>query len=183
MAQPSPADSIHIAWWRWQLPHVLEAQFRRETDSERNQQIRWWHGVGMVVNGINFLLALWSVPELWQLSVLLYFGFVMPIMFVSRHLLAAPLPRLQEMVASFLPILATQLTLLTVFALSPAFEFAHSMSLLAMVVVGPARRSPCGFRKRCYSSRWRCRSAVRSMWSVSFFVMRLSSTRNLSSPA
>lgn len=135
MAQPSPADSIHIAWWRWQLPHVLEAQFRRETDSERNQQIRWWHGVGMVVNGINFLLALWSVPELWQLSVLLYFGFVMPIMFVSRHLLAAPLPRLQEMAASFLPILATQLTLLTVFALSPAFEFAHSMSLLAMVVV------------------------------------------------
>ena len=89
----------------------------------------------MVVNGINFLLALWSVPELWQLSVLLYFGFVMPIMFVSRHLLAAPLPRLQEMVASFLPILATQLTLFTVFALSPAFEFAHSMSLLAMVVI------------------------------------------------
>jgi predicted signal transduction protein with EAL and GGDEF domain len=69
------------------------------------------------------------------LSVLLYFGFVMPILFVSRHLLAAPLPRWQEMVASFLPVLATHLALLTMFALSPAFEFPHSMSLLAMSIL------------------------------------------------
>jgi diguanylate cyclase (GGDEF)-like protein len=133
--QVSPADSIALSWWRWRLPRVLEAKFRRETDAERNRQIRWWHGVGVVVNSINFLLALWSVPELWQLSALLYFGFVMPILFVSRHLLAAPLPRWQEMAASFLPVLATLLALLTVFALSPAFEFAHSMTLLAMVVI------------------------------------------------
>jgi diguanylate cyclase (GGDEF)-like protein len=132
---PSPSDTIRLSWRHWWLPRVLEAQFRRETDAGRNRQIRWWHGVGVVVNCFNFLLAVWSVPELWQLSVLLYFGLVMPIMFVSRHLLAAPLPRPQEMVASFLPILATHLTLLTVFALSPAFEFAHSMSLLAMVVI------------------------------------------------
>jgi diguanylate cyclase (GGDEF)-like protein len=135
MTQPSLAESIRLSWWRWQLPQVLEAQFRRETDAERNQRIRWWHGVGVVVNGFNLLLALWSVPELWQLSVLLYFGFVMPILFVSRHLLAAPLPRWQEMAASFLPVLATHLALLTMFALSPAFEFPHSMSLLAMSVI------------------------------------------------
>jgi diguanylate cyclase (GGDEF)-like protein len=131
----SPADTIRLSWRHWWLPRVLEAQFRRETDAERNRQIRWWHGVGVVVNSINFLLAVWSVPELWQLSVVLYFGFVMPIMFVSRHLLAAPLPRPQEMVASFLPLLATHLSLLIVFAFSPAFDFAHSMSLLAMVVI------------------------------------------------
>jgi diguanylate cyclase (GGDEF)-like protein len=134
--QPSPANSIRLSWWRWQLPRALETQFRRETDAERNRQIRWWLGVGVVVNSINFLLALWSVPELWLLSVLLYFGFVMPTLFVSRHLLAGPLARRREMVASFLPVLATHLTLLTVFALSPAFEFPHSMSLLAMSVIG-----------------------------------------------
>jgi diguanylate cyclase (GGDEF)-like protein len=133
--QPSPADSIRLPLWRWRLPRVLEAQFQRETDAERNRQIRWWHGIGVVVNSINFLLALWSVPELWQLSILMYFGFAMPILLVSRYLLATPLPRPQEMAASFLPPLATQLTLLTVFALSPAFEFPHSMSLLAMGVI------------------------------------------------
>jgi diguanylate cyclase (GGDEF)-like protein len=133
--QPSPVDSIRLSWSRWRLPRVLEAQFQRETDAERNRQIRWWHGVGVVVNSVNLLLALWSVPELWQLSVVLYLGVVMPILFVCRYLLAAPLPRRLEMVASFLPPLATQLALLTVFALSPAFEFAHSMSLLAMVVI------------------------------------------------
>jgi diguanylate cyclase (GGDEF)-like protein len=133
--QPSPADSIGLSWWRWRLPGALEGQFRRETDAERNRRIRWWHGVGVIVNGINFLLALWSVPELWQLSVLAYFGLVMPILFVSRRLLAAPVARWQEMVASVLPVLTTHLTLLTVFALSPAFEFAHSMSLLAMGIV------------------------------------------------
>ncbi len=133
--RPSPIENIRISWWRWRLPRALEAQFQRETNAERNRRIRWWHGIGVVVNCINFLLALWSVPEHWQLSVLLYFGFAMPILFVSRHLLAAPLPRWQEMVASFLPPLATQLALLTVFALSPAFEFPHSMSLLAVVVI------------------------------------------------
>jgi diguanylate cyclase (GGDEF)-like protein len=135
IAQPWPAESIRLSWWRWRLPRVLEAEFRRETDAERNQRIRWWHGVGVIVNGFNFLLALWSVPELWQLSVLLYFGVVMPILFVSRHLLAAPLPRWQEMVSSFLPVLATHLALLIMFALSPAFEFPHSMSLLAMGIL------------------------------------------------
>jgi len=35
-------------------------------------------------------------------------------------------------VASFLPVLATNLELLTMFALSPAFEFPHSMSLVPM---------------------------------------------------
>jgi hypothetical protein len=59
----------------------------------------------------------------------------MPVLFVSRHVLAAPVGRPQEMAASFLPVLATHLTLLIVFALSPAFEFAHSMSLLAMSVL------------------------------------------------
>jgi hypothetical protein len=86
-AQLSPADSIRLSWWHWQLPRALEAQFRRETDAQRNRRIRWWHGVGVIINSINFLLALWSVPELWQLSVLLYFGLVMPTLFVSRHLL------------------------------------------------------------------------------------------------
>jgi diguanylate cyclase (GGDEF)-like protein len=133
--QPSPAGSIRVSWWRWQLPRALEAQFQHETDAERNRRIRWWHGVGVVVNSINFLLALWAVPERWQLSVLLYFGFVMPILFVSRHLLAAPLARRPEMVASFLPVLATHLAGLTVFALSPAFAFPHSMTLLAMGVI------------------------------------------------
>jgi diguanylate cyclase (GGDEF)-like protein len=133
--QPSPADSIRLSWWGWQLPIALEAEFRRETDADRNRRIRWWHGVGMVINGITFLLALWSVPELWQLTVLVYFGLVMPILFVSRRSLVAPTARRREMVASFLPVLATYLAGLTVFALSPAFEFAHSMSLLAMGII------------------------------------------------
>ena len=133
--QLSPADSIRLSWWRWRLPRALEAQFRRETDPERNRRIRWWHGVGAVINSVNFLLALWSVPELWPLSILLYFGFVMPILFVSRHWLTIPLARWRETVASFLPVLATHLSLLTVFALSDAFEFAHSMTLLAMGVI------------------------------------------------
>ncbi len=133
--QPSPADNIRLSWWGWQLPPALEAQFRRETDADRDRRIRWWHGVGLVINSITFLLALWSVPELWQLSVAMYLGLVIPILFVSRHWLAAPVARRREMVASFLPVLATYLAGLTVFALSPAFEFAHSMSLLAMGII------------------------------------------------
>jgi diguanylate cyclase (GGDEF)-like protein len=133
--QPWPADRIRVSWWEWRLPHVLEAQFQRETGSVRNWEIRRWHGVGVVINIINLLLALWSVPELWKLSVVMYFGLVMPILFVSRHWLASPVPRPQEMVASFLPVLATYLAGLTVFALSPDFEFEHSMSLLAMGII------------------------------------------------
>jgi diguanylate cyclase (GGDEF)-like protein len=133
--QHSRADRIRLSWLGWQLPPVLEAQFRRETDPDRNRRIRWWHGVGMVINSITFLLALWSVPELWQLSALMYLGIVMPILFVSRRSLAAPTARRWEMVASFLPVLAAYLAWLTVFALSPAFEFAHSMSLLAMGII------------------------------------------------
>jgi diguanylate cyclase (GGDEF)-like protein len=133
--QPSPDDRVRLSWWGWQLSPVLEAQFRSETDPDRNRRIRWWHGVGVVINGITFLLALWSVPELWRLSVPMYLGLVMPILFVSRRLLAAPAARRWEMVASFLPVLAACLAWLTVFALSPAFEFAHSMSLLAMGII------------------------------------------------
>jgi diguanylate cyclase (GGDEF)-like protein len=133
--QPSSEDRMRLSWLGWQLPPVLEAQFRRETDPDRNRRIRWWHGVGVVINSITFLLALWSVPELWRLSVLMYLGLVMPILFVSRYSLAAPAARRQEMVASFLPGLAACLAWLTVFALSPAFEFAHSMSLLAVGII------------------------------------------------
>jgi diguanylate cyclase (GGDEF)-like protein len=133
--QPSPEDRTRLSWRGWQLPPALEAEFGRERHAGRIRLIRWWHGVGVVVNVITFLLALWSVPQLWQLSVLLYFGLVMPIQFVCRYALAAPVARRREMVASSLPVLTTYLAGLTVFALSPAFEFAHSMSLLAMGII------------------------------------------------
>ena len=133
--QPSPADSTRRSWWEWRLPSPLEAEFRRERDPDRIRLIRWWHGVGVIVNIVTFVLALWSVPELWQLSVLLYLGLVFPIQFVSRHALAAPVARRQISVANLLPVLTTYLAGLTVFALSPAFEFAHSMSLLAMGLI------------------------------------------------
>ncbi len=133
--QPSPADNFRFARFGWRLPPVLEGQFRRETAASRKRLIRGWHGIGAAVNGIAFLVALWSVPELWQLNVLIYFGIVMPSLLVCHRVLAGSLWRWQERLASFLPLLLSILAMLTMFALSPAHDFEHSISLLAMGIV------------------------------------------------
>lgn len=59
----------------------------------------------------------------------------MPSLLVCHHVLARSLRRWQQGLASFLPLLLSILAVLIMFALSPAHDFEHSMSLLAMGII------------------------------------------------
>lgn len=129
-----PAQALAFPWWRYRLPEALEAQFRTETDADRNRQLRFWTGVCLASNFVLLGFDLWSMPELWRLCLLLRLGIAVPVAAWAWHAFGGPRPRWQESLASVLPAVTNVFATLALFALSADFDFPRSVLVLALSV-------------------------------------------------
>ena len=125
------AVSQSLPFWALRLPAALESMFASETDAERNRQLQLWTLAWLGFSWLTLALDVVSVPDGWQVALLLRLGVVTPAAILSFRCLRTNPMRWRRTLASIATPATSLLTVLLVFATSAVIDgFRADMVLL-----------------------------------------------------